>query len=99
MKLHKTAAAAALLGSLAAVILAAPAQADGAATFFSCLNENGYTITDVGLATDVGRRIQNDELANVPREQIIWNLAHNYGVGRHQANVYIDCAYWTMGGN
>jgi hypothetical protein len=99
MKLHKTAAAAALLGSMAAVTLAAPAQADGTATFFNCLNQHGYTITDVGLATDVGRRIQLDEINNVPRAQIIWNLVNYYGMGVSQAGTEIDCAYWTMGGN
>lgn len=101
MKLrNRIGAAAVLAGTVAAASLAiaAPAQADGAADFFACLNRHGYTITDVAVASDVGWRVQQDEIANVSRVQIISNLQRNWGMSYYQANVYVDCAYQTMGG-
>jgi hypothetical protein len=60
----------------AAPILAPMAHADASGHFLNCLTENGIVITNAANAINLGRRIQNDEMNNLPRNQIIWNLVN-----------------------
>lgn len=77
----------AIVAASAALVLApAPAAhaGDPNSDFLECLNRRGAEITDVDKALALGHRIQNDEVAGVPPDQIIWESGERLGrVGGH----------------
>ena len=86
-----------VLSAVSAALIQAPAaHADPQGHFLNCLNQHGFVITDVAVAVNLGRRIQNDEVAGLPRGQILWNLENIWGEDPYKANVSIDCAYQTL---
>jgi hypothetical protein len=87
-------AAAVVAGGLALAVPATPAHA-ATGSFLSCLNASGFVITDASLALNLGNRIQNDEMNNLPRAQILWNLENIWGLDPYKASVFIDCAWTT----
>jgi hypothetical protein len=76
--------------------LAPAAHADASGTYLNCLTANGLVITNAANAINLGRRIQIDEMNNLPRNQIIRNLVNGWGADPYMANVYVDCAYRTL---
>lgn len=80
----------------ASILLPATAHADANTTYFNCLHDNGYIVTNQAQALKVAVAVQNDELNNLNRDQILWNLEHLWGIDYDKSNTIIDCAYQTL---
>lgn len=80
--------------ALAAVTvgLAPVAHANPDTYYLTCINMNGFTITDTSEALLWAKIVQDEEIANVPRSSIVF-LLESDGSNYAKANVIIDCAW------
>lgn len=79
-----------------AVSLAPSASADPNSYYLQCLNNKGLEITDVSKAIHLGVLIENDEVAQMSPDTLIYNLETNWHQTPELAYAEMNCAAMTL---
>lgn len=83
--------AAVLAPAVAVLGLPPAAQADATPNYFHCIEAHGYVVNNIEVVLSMGRIAQNQELRNVPRDQIIRNLKTYLGASPALADTVVNC--------